>query len=71
MRSRVQVLPEQKCVLTMVAPLDVLVEVDLGSEGERTLGAGEHLSPEQLYPWSWKRESKKIQLMQLNTNSLV
>ena len=36
--------PHQRDVQVMVAPLDVLVEVYLGGEGERTLGAGEHLS---------------------------
>ena len=36
--------PQQRDVQVMVAPLDVLVEVDLGGEGERTLGAGKHLS---------------------------
>ena len=50
--------PQQRDVQVMVAPLDVLVEIDWGNEEERTLGAGEHLSLGRLYPWSWKRETK-------------
>ena len=41
--------PQQRDVQVMVAPLDVLVEVYLGGEGKKTMGAGEHLSLGRLY----------------------